>query len=162
MSDTSNTPVPVAPAPPDGYVYASFSARALAITVDQFILLFICIMLVLPATILIGLGTMIAWPFVFIIFTPPVLPITTIIAWLYFAWQESSKYQATFGKRLCGLRVSDMQGNRIDFARASVRFFAKFLSSAIMLIGYIMAAFTERHQALHDLIAETLVLRKAK
>jgi uncharacterized RDD family membrane protein YckC len=150
------------PAPPPGWRYASFSARALAFTIDQFILLFIVIILMLPLVILLGLGTMIAWPFVTIFFMPPTLPITTTVAWLYFAMQESGRHRGTFGKRICGLSVVDPKGNRISFARASVRFFGKFISSAIMLIGFIMAAFTERHQALHDLIADTLVVKKAK
>jgi uncharacterized RDD family membrane protein YckC len=161
MSNTPNVPASVPPAPA-GWEYASFSRRALALTIDQLILFVITLLLVLPVTILIGLGTFIAWPFVFIIFTPPVLPVTTIISWLYFVLQESSMHQATLGKRLCGMRVTDMQGARVSFGRASARFFGKFLSSAIMLIGFIMAAFTERHQALHDILAETLVLKKAR
>ena len=58
-----------------------------------------------------------------------------------------------------GLKVSDLKGNRISFARASGRHFAKIVSGMILLIGYIMAGFTNRKQALHDMIAETLVLR---
>ncbi len=58
--------------------------------------------------------------------------------------------------------MTDLNGNRLTFARATVRYFAKFFSAAIMLLGFVMAAFTERHQALHDLIAETLVLKKVK
>jgi len=150
------------PAPPAGFIYGSFSARTLALSIDQIILFFIIVVLTIPVCILLGLASFLVWPFFFVMFMPATLPATSIIAWLYFASQESSKHQATFGKRLCGLRVTDMLGNRISFPRATVRFFGKFLSSAIMLIGFLMAAFTERHQALHDLIAETLVLKKVK
>ncbi|PYV64750.1 MAG: RDD family protein, partial [Acidobacteria bacterium] len=58
-----------------------------------------------------------------------------------------------------GLKVTDLAGRRISFARASGRYFAKYLSSMTLLIGYIMAGFTERKQALHDMIAGTLVIR---
>lgn len=82
-----------------------------------------------------------------------------IVAWLYEALQESSVHQATLGKRLCGLVVTDMNGQRISFGRATGRHFAKILSALILLIGYIMQAFTERRQALHDMLAGTLVLK---
>jgi uncharacterized RDD family membrane protein YckC len=74
---------------------------------------------------------------------------------------ESSKWQATVGKSVMNLRVTNLEGRRISFGHATGRFFAKIVSSLIPLaIGYIMAAFTERKQALHDLIAGTLVLKK--
>jgi uncharacterized RDD family membrane protein YckC len=60
-----------------------------------------------------------------------------------------------------GLTVTDLQGRRVTFARASGRFFSKLITGLIPLaIGYIMAGFTEKKQALHDMIASCLVLRK--
>jgi len=59
-----------------------------------------------------------------------------------------------------GLKVTGLNGERITFARATGRHFAKYLSSLTLLIGYIMAAFTERRQALHDIVASTLVFKK--
>jgi uncharacterized RDD family membrane protein YckC len=162
MQDLVETKTVNQPPPPSGWKYASFSRRATAFSIDQVILWCVIMIFVIPATILIGLASMIAWPFVFIIFTPAVMPVTSIIAWLYFALQESSRHHGTFGKRMCGLHVTDMQGQPINFQRASVRFFCKFISAVFMLAGFIMAAFTEKHQALHDLIADTLVLRKVK
>jgi uncharacterized RDD family membrane protein YckC len=82
-----------------------------------------------------------------------------VLVWLYFALQESSAAQATLGKRALGLKVTDGYGNRISFGRATGRHFGKILSGLILGIGYIMAAFTERKQALHDIMAETLVLK---
>ena len=79
--------------------------------------------------------------------------------WLYEAFLESSSYQATLGKMIFGMKVTDLQGNRISFARATGRHFAKILSGMILLIGFIMVAFTERKQGLHDLLAGTLVRR---
>lgn len=82
--------------------------------------------------------------------------------WIYYAWFESSQYQATPGKLALGLFVTDMQARRITFARASGRFFAKIITGLIPLfIGYIMAGFTAKKQALHDMIASCLVLRRA-
>jgi len=77
--------------------------------------------------------------------------------WLYEALLWSSPRQATVGKMLLHLRVTDLQGNPVSFARATARHFSKYLSGFFFFIGYIMAAFTERHQALHDMIAGTLV-----
>jgi uncharacterized RDD family membrane protein YckC len=79
--------------------------------------------------------------------------------WLYHAFMESSEWQGTIGKKVCGLRVTDMNGNRITFGRATGRYFGTILSGMICLIGYIMVAFTERKQALHDLLASTLVMK---
>lgn len=79
--------------------------------------------------------------------------------WIYEAAMESSSKQATLGKMALGLKVTDLEGRRISFARATGRHFAKILSGMILLIGYIMAGFTQRKQALHDMIAGTLVKR---
>lgn len=84
--------------------------------------------------------------------------IGVLLGWLYFAYMESSTSQATFGKQAMGIYVTDINGQRISFLRASGRYFAKILSGLILFIGYIMAAFTARKQALHDLLASTLVL----
>ncbi len=80
--------------------------------------------------------------------------------WLYYALFESSSWQGTPGKRALGLFVTDMQGRRISFARATGRYFGRFISTAILFIGYLMIAFTERKQALHDMLADCLVLRR--
>jgi uncharacterized RDD family membrane protein YckC len=80
-------------------------------------------------------------------------------SWLYEAFMESSSYQATLGKMIFGMKVTDLSGNRISFERATGRHFAKLLSAMIFGIGYIMVGFTERKQGLHDLLAGTLVLR---
>jgi uncharacterized RDD family membrane protein YckC len=76
----------------------------------------------------------------------------------YFTLLESSRLQATLGKLLCGMKVNDLSGHRISFLRATGRFFGKILSGQILLIGYLMAAFTKRKQSLHDLLAGTVVV----
>jgi uncharacterized RDD family membrane protein YckC len=86
--------------------------------------------------------------------------ISLVVIWLYFTLLESTATQATLGKMAMGIVVTDLKGGRISFGRANARFWSKFLSSAILLIGYVMAGFTEKKQALHDLLAETLVIQK--
>ncbi len=86
--------------------------------------------------------------------------ISILIKWLYEALMTSSSKQATLGKMVCRLKIIDLHGQRLSFLHATGRHFAKYISSMTLLIGYIMAGFTERKQALHDLIAGTLVIRE--
>lgn len=79
-------------------------------------------------------------------------------AWLYFTLMESSKYQATLGKMALGIRVTDLSGSRASWGRVNGRYFASILSGMILGIGFIMAGITQKKQALHDMIAGTLVL----
>jgi len=81
-----------------------------------------------------------------------------LIAWLYSALMESGNGQATFGKRAVGLKVTDMNGERISFGRATGRHFGKILSGLILLIGYLMMLWDDRKQTLHDKMAGTLVV----
>ena len=85
--------------------------------------------------------------------------LSVVLGWLYYALMESSGMQATLGKKALGLIVTDESGQRISFARATGRYFAKIVSALILLIGFIMVAFTERKQGLHDKLAGTLVVR---
>jgi len=72
---------------------------------------------------------------------------------------ESSNKQATLGKQALGIKVTTLDSQPISFAQATVRYFAKYLSTLIFLIGYIMVAFTDKKQALHDMLAKTLVVK---
>lgn len=82
-----------------------------------------------------------------------------LIQWLWFTIAESSKWQASVGKKLLGLKVTDEQGQRIGFGKANARYWSKILSALILLIGFVMVAFTEKKQGLHDKIAGTLVVK---
>ena len=82
-----------------------------------------------------------------------------VMAWLYFAFMESSSKQATLGKLLVGVKVTDLEGRRIGFARATGRYIGRILSGLILFLGYLMVAFTEKKQGLHDMLAGTLVVR---
>ncbi len=83
------------------------------------------------------------------------------LTWMYFALNESSRKQATWGKQLMGLKVTDLSGHKIGFWKATGRHFGKILSGMILLIGFIMAAFTEKKQALHDKMAGCLVVNES-
>jgi len=83
-----------------------------------------------------------------------------LLNWLYFALLESSAKQATWGKQAMGIKVVRIDGRQLTFLRASLRYFSKIISGVTVFVGYIMAAFTARKQALHDIIADTLVLKK--
>lgn len=80
--------------------------------------------------------------------------------WFYYSAMESSPRQATLGKMALKVMVTDLYGNRISFGRATARFFSKMFISTILCIGFLLAFFTRKKQALHDLIAGTLVVNK--
>ena len=81
-------------------------------------------------------------------------------SWLYFALQESSQAQATIGKRICAIKVTDFAGKRLTFGNATGRYFAKCLSALIYGIGFIVALFTQKNQAMHDKMADTYVVTR--
>ncbi len=83
-----------------------------------------------------------------------------VMKWLYYALMESSKYGGTVGKIAVSIKVVDMDGNRITFGRATGRYFSRIITNMTLLIGYILAGLTEKKQALHDMIASCLVVKK--
>ncbi len=82
-----------------------------------------------------------------------------LIEWLWFTIAESSKWQATIGKKMVGIKVTDENGERIGFGKANARYWSKILSALILFVGFVMVAFTEKKQGLHDKIAGTLVVK---
>lgn len=81
-----------------------------------------------------------------------------VVGWLYSSLLESSSWQGTVGKRLIGIKVTDLAGRRISFGKSSLRTVCKLLSAITLCIGFLMASFTRRKQALHDLITGCLVV----
>lgn len=152
--------------------YAGFWLRFVAYLIDSVILGIVYVVLIVVVIFASGIAAMLRnlpenptpdmflrGEFVLAILS--LVAITTAVTWLYYAWMESSPSQGTLGKMAMGLIVTDMQYRPVSFARASGRFFAKFITGLIPLcIGYIMAGFTAKKQALHDMIASCLVLRK--
>lgn len=82
-----------------------------------------------------------------------------IISWLYFSFMEH-KYGATFGKQALGLEVTDINGGPVTFPQATGRFFGRILSVLTIYVGFIMAGFTKKKQALHDIVSDCLVVKK--
>ena len=80
-------------------------------------------------------------------------------AWLYCAFSESSEHRATLGKRIVGLQVVTASGDRLTFGQATVRHFMKFLSLFTAAVGFMMAGWTKRRQALHDMPSDCVVIR---
>ncbi|MFD3260895.1 RDD family protein [Paenibacillus lentus] len=83
-----------------------------------------------------------------------------VVFWHYFTIMESSRFQATFGKMAMGLRVVNQEGKRITFHRATARFWSKSFSAFTVLIGWFMAGFTKKKQALHDIVAGTCLIEE--
>jgi uncharacterized RDD family membrane protein YckC len=150
--------------------YAGFWLRFVAIIIDAIVLGFVRWIVLLPFAASMGLGMHGIFmghhpsrpedffPMIGMFFRLWV--IVTVLNWLYFSLFESSGWQATLGKKALGLEVTDLAGGRISFGRATGRFFGKYISAIILFIGFIMAGFTEKKQALHDILAGTLVIRK--
>jgi uncharacterized RDD family membrane protein YckC len=86
----------------------------------------------------------------------------TLVGWIYFSSFESSAKQATLGKMALGIKVTNIDGNRIGFGKATLRHFGKIVSFLTLFIGYVMVAFTEKKQGLHDKMAGCLVVNKSE
>jgi uncharacterized RDD family membrane protein YckC len=86
--------------------------------------------------------------------------VKALLHWVYYSLMESSTWQATLGKKALGLEVTDLYGARISFGRATARWVSRYVSIMTLGIGFLMAGFTQKKQALHDMIAGTLVIRK--
>lgn len=84
---------------------------------------------------------------------------TLIVAWLYFALLDSSTKQGTIGKMILGLKITDSNYQRISFGRATGRYFSKMLCGLTLGIGYLMIAWDEQKQGLHDKIVNTYVIK---
>jgi uncharacterized RDD family membrane protein YckC len=152
--------------------YGGFWLRFLAYLIDGAVIMLGILVVAIPLVFLTGLGTLLSqirpeedfndagfWLImaVIILFATVSLAVT----WLYHALMESSEWQATVGKKALGLVVTDMAGRRVSFWRATGRHFAKIVTNLVpAFIGYVMAGFTEQKQALHDMIAGCLILRR--
>jgi Predicted membrane protein/domain len=140
--------------------YGGFWRRVAASVIDGFVLAGLSILLVVVGTAALMMssdpeGAATRYGVVYYI-------ASYVAAWLYFAFTHSGTHQASLGKRALGIKVTDLEGRRISFARATGRYFAYLVTSIVTLcIGLLMAAFTRRRQALHDIIAGTLVVSRA-
>jgi uncharacterized RDD family membrane protein YckC len=164
---------PVSPhwLPPTTRVYAGFWLRVVACLIDSLLLSAVLGAIFIPMFLLGGFGVALRSmvenhqpdPAAIIAFASSIALFagaSVLAGWLYYAYFESSEWQGTVGKKVMNLVVSDLQGDRVTFGRASGRYFARFITKLIPLgIGFILAGITEKKQALHDMIASCLVLR---
>ena len=152
-------------------VYASFSRRAFARFLDLGVVLSVCGFLYL-LNLLLGLPIKYSTLFdarritsvdSFMYYNFPGVALTFIaikllVAYPYFALMESSNRQATLGKLAMRIKVTDLNGERISFGRATGRYFLKAVSTALLMLGYLVS-FSDKRQTWHDYIARTLVVR---
>jgi uncharacterized RDD family membrane protein YckC len=161
---------PLPPPVPQVVRYAGFWRRFVAHLIDQIIMGVVALMLFIPGLALFGIGigaglsdespSAIGFIIAAIAAYLTAILVILILQWLYYALMESSNKQATLGKLALGIVVTDLNGGRISFGRATGRYFGKLISGMILYIGFIMAGFTDRKQALHDIMASCLVVMK--
>jgi len=82
------------------------------------------------------------------------------LVWLYHAGLEASAMQGTLGKRMSGIKVTNQSGKRCNLGQTSIRFISKLLSAILLGAGFVMIAFTRHKQGLHDIIADSLVIKR--
>ena len=136
MTEINNEIVSTARTEVSALHYASFMRRFAAVLIDGLVLIIPCF------------------------FAAHLLPILGgfIVAFLYTPLLEASELRATLGKHALGIQVTDLKGDRITLRSAIVRYFMKSVSSILLGLGYFFALFTARKQALHDLVADTVVI----
>lgn len=158
----------------DSAQYAGFWMRFVAVIIDGIILSILQNLLIVPILAGIGFSALGAGidPSMFteedFLAALPALMgtigtmvlVSGTISILYYSFMESSKTQATLGKMALGLKVTDENGQNLSFVKCVIRQLGKYVSSIILMIGYIMAGLTEKKQALHDMMAGALVVKK--
>jgi uncharacterized RDD family membrane protein YckC len=158
VQSTNNTPVPPSvttePAiqssntPQVKVKYAGFWIRYVAAIIDALVL----VIPILLIDFLLG----IALPKPFFAFVSPFTGL--LVAWVYYVIMTYN-YQATLGKKAFGIRVVSDKAENLTLGQVILReTIGKLISMIILYIGYIMAAFTKRKQALHDKMASTVVV----
>lgn len=156
---------------PSDYVFGSFLRRLAALFIDGLIFSFIGFGLLaitggltaLVAAFQEGASNLIGLMVAFLGIAFGLV----IIQWLYYAYFESSEKQGTLGKQAMSLVVTDMNGNRLTFGKATIRHLARIIPTLVPYIGnlffladYLCQPFTEKKQTLHDMIAGTLVFKR--
>lgn len=157
-TDAGDETVPFFGLPPEAF--AGFWIRFLAAIMDGIIVQIVLLPVALILGVFVGIaGKTVGMPDLGIKMVGSFagFGLGLLASWIYEATTTSSSWQATPAKRLLNIYVTDLEGKRLSMARATGRHFAKYVSAMTLLIGYIMAGFTQRKQALHDMLAGTLV-----
>lgn len=134
--------------------FASFDQRLLASAIDYFLLLCSYVVLALLSFIVVEDKTQ------RIMLTLSGLPLVPLAKYIYGSFTEASEKQGTIGKRLLRIKVTDMDGNRITLRNSFGRNTAKLFSVLTLCIGYLYSFLNKKQQCLHDLIANTLVVKE--
>lgn len=153
--------------------YASFTRRAVARFIDLCIVIAVCSLFYFADR---RLGFPLQYTSLFVYSRPlsfemfmfydlpgvllTFLTIKLFVSFPYFALMESSHWQGTVGKLAADIKVTDLEGERISFGRATGRYFLKTFSVFLFMLGYLLS-FSDKKQAWHDYIARTLVIRSA-
>lgn len=149
-------------------VYAGFWERFLAVLIDGFIVGAASTVLTMPLTFAaMGMSAIPAFAENIVLLFGGLMAVillsivvATVLQWLYEAYLLSSEKQATLGKQALHIIVVAQDGRRLSFGRATGRHFARYLSHYTMFIGYLIQPFTAKRQALHDILAGTLVIKR--
>jgi len=138
--------------------YAGLIKRAVALIIDLFVITFMTFLVMGFLGFVVGGAMTNLEGLTKVTSFGPLIDV--ILIWLYYAGLESSEHQATVGKMVIGIYTTDLDGHRISFAKATIRHFSKYVSALILFVGYFMAGITPKKQALHDMMAGTLVLSR--
>ncbi len=89
------------------------------------------------------------------------ISVSSIVGLIYVSVFDSSEMQATPGKEIMGLTImTEGEHQRLTFKKALIRYLLKIVSGAVMFLGYLIQPFTGKRQTFHDMIAETIVVKK--
>jgi uncharacterized RDD family membrane protein YckC len=153
------------PAPAPAALYAGFWRRLLALVIDLVLWVLAFVVMVLAIGFAIGFYLVVSGgaagqtTAIANQLSVPLDLLGLVAAWLYFTLAETL-WQGTVGKLLMGIKVTAADGRPISWWRANARYWSKLLSFLILGVGFLMAAFTDRKQTLHDMIASTLVVKR--
>lgn len=133
--------------------FGSFDQRLLASVIDWF--------MVSTGFVIVALGLALAThnQLMRSVIAFSLIVIIPLANFIYHVVMESSAKQATYGKQILKIKVTDMEGRRITTGRAVGRNLCRFFSVITLYIGYLMSFFNKKQQCLHDMVAGTLVVR---
>lgn len=134
--------------------FASFDQRLLAAVIDYFFLVLGYVIFILLVFIFIEAKAQ------RIIVGVSLLPLIPIAKLLYSSFAEASAKQATIGKRLLDIKVTDMMGERVELGVSFGRNLAKAISVFPFFFGYLYSFLNKKQQCWHDVIANTLVVKQ--
>jgi uncharacterized RDD family membrane protein YckC len=144
-----NSATPSPPATDTNVKYAGLHWRLLAGIIDTVVMFLPAFLSASIAEAIFGPSEAMGWIFVILVW------------WIYYAVLHASRWQASLGMKLLRMKITGRTGERIDFGRATGRYFASLISSVFCYAGYLIIPFTPKRQGLHDLVASTFVIKES-